>query len=77
MKVSHVKLHKALHVPTVLEFQRTISQQFYPGIKMEVIHAGILCEYKAQNGKDARFIIPFVDTECIVLEDSHVQEDSK
>ena len=44
----------------------TISKQALPGIKMEVIAPGVLCEMRG-----LRFIVPFSNCKVIVLERDH------
>lgn len=62
--VKHLQLEKAFFVPGFGELKgRTLNSTHYPGIKMSICFAGILC----QMG-DNEFIIPFAKCEPIVLE---------
>ena len=45
-KITHIQMVKALFVPGLPEFKRTISNQFYPGISMQFIDGGIDVEWK-------------------------------
>jgi len=68
--VKQVQLSKqgGLFVPGVMELKRTLNQKHYPSIKMELCYAGILCNLTKEN-QEHTFIVPFNQTECIVLDE--------
>lgn len=62
--ISHVQLTKGLFVPTLFEFKRTLSQQFYPGMELKIHSTGGVIG----NFKGVQFIVPYSMIECIVFE---------
>jgi len=70
--VTHVQLTKALFVPGLTEFKRTLNHQFYPGMVMKLHPNGVICSFKGLD-----FIVPASMAECIVLSNDAQVEDNK
>jgi hypothetical protein len=65
--VQYLQLHDALFVPGEkgkggMELKRTITQEFYPGISLQLHSLGVVCCFRGQT-----FIIPANQIKCIVL----------
>lgn len=67
-KITHIQMNKALFVPGLPEFKRTLSHQFYPGISMVFIEGGVDIEWQGVS-----FFLPHNMYEVVVYVNNYTK----